>query len=295
MSMVPSGSALPAIPAGDNVGLEDFDLATDAVMPRIQIDHREGLYVDSLTNETHERMDVILLGLCKGRVLWPEEVADNAKPLCKSYNFREGHPDETLFPWRASGFSPDQPTPLSCEDCKLKEWGSGQNGSPWCTEQHNFALLTQQGDPADDLWTPALLTLQRSGLKPSRAYCTSFARSKTPLYTVQTTIGLTQHKKGSVPYAVPSFIKGAPTDPDLWSYFADQYRTIAGFITAAPVGEDETPVGSPASSSAGSSSSGPAAGATPVSTPPAKPADVMDAASTVGTPAEPAGDDDLPW
>jgi hypothetical protein len=237
-------------------GLEDF-APEDMVMPRLNISHTEGVYVDSLSGEKFQGLDVVLLGLIKQRILWPPEVSgDKEAPLCKSFNFTEGRPDPanpSRFPWKASGFSmgdyvkgDDVPPVLTCEGCKLKDWGTHpKTETPWCSEQHTFALLMQVGDG----YSPAILTVQRTGIKPSKAYLTSFARSASPLFIVTTKLGLTVSKRGTVVYAVPTFTRGVPTPEEAHPEFAAHYRRIREFITtptAATEGEEEgTPVAAP--------------------------------------------------
>jgi hypothetical protein len=234
-----AGTGTVAVPDDDLTGLEDFDTATDAQMPMLKIDHSQGHFIDGLSDEDlGPEIKVIMLGLIKQRILWDAEVKDDAKPLCKSYNFTEGRPDEATFPVKASGFdrSAVESGALPCADCKLKDWGSHpKNDTPWCTEQHTFALLVQVGDG----WQPALLTVQRSAIKPSRQYMTSFARSKTPLYTVVTTIKLDQRKRGSVDYAVPKFTRGGGTDQDDWAEYAETYRSIRNFVQTPRTRDDD--------------------------------------------------------
>lgn len=238
-----TGGATPAIPDDDDLtGLEDID-ARDLVMPRINLDHQTGEFVDSLSGERNTEIEVVILGLIKQRVLWAPEVEEGAVPLCKSWDAKIGRPGKD-FPWDAAGF--DQASAgvdangelaLPCEACALKEWGSNpKSETPWCAEQHTFPVLTDGG--------PALLTFQRSSLKASRAYLSSFARKGEPLYTVHTTIKLTQNKRGTVKYAVPSFIKGAPTEPEQWGEFAAQYRSIRDFVRTPRTKDEE---GEPAS------------------------------------------------
>jgi hypothetical protein len=233
---------LPAVP-GEAMpeGLEDYNPTTDSAMPMLRIKHDTGQFIDGLSgeaiNKSGEDIEVILLGLIKQRVLWDAEVKDDAKPLCKSYNFTEGHPDVDTFPVKASGFDRDlieSGATLPCESCKLKEWGSHPNrDTPWCSEQHTFALLVPVGHDEDGEvagWAPALLTVQRSAIKPSKQYLTAFAKSKQPLYTVRTKIGLDQRRRGTVDFAVPKFVRHTATDEADWPDYATAYRAIREFV-----------------------------------------------------------------
>lgn len=221
-------------------GLEDFD-QSDMVMPRLTIDGKKAKFVDSLSGEEFDKMESILLGLIKQRVLWPPEPSENGKdkPLCRSFEFKIGHPDVDRFPWKEAEFKKDAfvkgdseaAVHLPCEDCHLKEWDSHpKRDAPWCSEQHTFAILIPIGDENEQEWAPAIFTVQRSGLKASKAYLTSFARSRKPLYVCTTKLALDARKRGQVDYAVPKFAKGADTDQSMWSWFAEQFRIIRDFV-----------------------------------------------------------------
>ena len=225
---------------GTMTGLEDFG-TEDMVMPRLGIEHTEGKLVDNLTGEKFDKLQVVMLGLIKQRILWDTEVNEGDHPLCKSFNHTEGLPSDK-FPWDASGFDKDKAgDALPCASCNLKEWGSHpQRETPWCSEQHTFPVLMNIGsDDEPNFAAPAIFTVQRSGIKPSKTYLTSFSRSKTPLFTVVTEISLNMQKRGSVTYSVPRFAKVADTEQAEWDEFAQHYLQIRDFVTTPPAKEDE--------------------------------------------------------
>jgi hypothetical protein len=226
---VGGGSTELAVPTAAPVGLEDFDVAEEGVIPRLSISHTDCEFTDNLSGESFDTLDVVILGLVKQRILWDLEVPeDPTGPLCKSLNFTEGLPDMEHFPLEASGFTTLE-SPLPCSSCKLKEWGSHPTrDTPWCGEQH--LLIVLMGDAE----VPALLTVQRSALKNSRTYLSSFARSRSPLFTVRTTIELDARRRGSVNYAVPKFKKGDPTDEAKWAEYADTYAQVRSFVSTRP-------------------------------------------------------------
>lgn len=255
-----------AIPEEDlYTGLEDFT-TEDLVMPRLKIDHSRAVFIDNLTNAEMTSIDAVLLGLVKGRVLWPAEVGSSDQPLCKSLDFIHGRPDVDSFPWTESMLSPSatyekdgEQILLPCSACNLKEWNTNPRGtSPWCSEQHTLPLLMISGIEGDEpLYAPALLTVQRSGIAPSRAYLSGFVRTRTAAYTAVTRISLTQQRRGSVDYAVPKFVEIGKTDPDRYPVFAQQFRSIRDFLHT-PRSRDEdaevaettpTPAASPATAS----------------------------------------------
>lgn len=242
MSMVPAAPADGALPArsdDDDTGLEDLGF-DELVMPRIAIDHERGEFVDSLSKERWTELSCVVLGLIKQRVLWPAEMTEKAEPLCRSLDFNVGRPNEKEFPWGASGFDQsganredDGQIVLPCQGCALKDWGTHPKGdNPWCSEQHVLLILI-------DGRSPALFTIQRSGLKPSRAYLSYFKTRKIPAYTAWTTISLRQERKGSNRYSVPQFAKGADTDQAQWGDFATSYRQARSFIQTPRRREDE--------------------------------------------------------
>lgn len=241
-SVEPRKDNFPATAAdmGLDTGLEDFE-TTDMVMPRLSIKHEEAVFVDNLTQEEHPKLRVVMLGLIKQRILWDTDVNEGDRPLCKSYNFKEGVPNPDTFPLKASGFDalPTADETFPCDACTLKEWGSHpQRDTPWCSEQHTFPLLMQAGEEGN-FSAPAILTVQRSAIKASKSYLTGFARSKTPVYTVVTELSLDPQKKGTVKYSVPRFVKVGETEQDEWAEYAEHYRTIRGFITTPPPEQDE--------------------------------------------------------
>lgn len=226
-------SNLPVPAYGDdNIGLEDFD-TTDMVMPTLRLDHTEGVLVDTLSQEKYEKISVVLLGLVKQRILWPPEVGEvKENPLCRSLDFVVGTPDPQKperFPWAQAGFDQaSSGSELNCSDCKLKDWGSGQkNDSPWCTEQWTFPLMMQQSEAN---WAPATLTLQRSNIKPLRAYLSDYVRSGRPLFTNATNITLQQNKRGTVKYVTVGLAKGAATPDDLHETFRTEFLRIRTWL-----------------------------------------------------------------
>ena len=242
-------SQVPAnVPEDLNTGLEEFGIE-DMVMPRLTILHRDGRFQDSLTKSEFEELNIIVLSLVKQRILWPKTMDDNDKPMCRSTDHKTGYPlmditnkpPEKQFPWHASNFSPDDYQPdsdgqirLPCEACALKEWGSHPDGkTPWCAEQFTLAVLY---DPmSNGTYVPAVMTFQKTGLKPLRNYLTSFARSSTPPFQVYTGVSLQMLSRGNNPYCVPIFKMGSQTDPEQWGEYSIQGRSMQGFLRTPPV------------------------------------------------------------
>ena len=316
-----------------DTGLEDFGMG-DTVIPRLKINHREGRFVDSLSNEEFEKVTVIMLGLVRQRILWHQSLDDDdAAPMCKSTNFDIGFPDlnaeeqpkNKLFPWGDSGFRKEDFPPgadglvrLPCSGCQLKEWGSHPDGKkPYCSEQFTIPLLY---DPnGDDNWIPAIISYQKTSLKPLKNYLSSFKRGKTAAFTAKTEMGLDLTKRGMNPYSIPNFKNVGQTDPDAWPEFATSYRQLREFLTADPGRSDDSegsvtvkvehdPWATPTQEEEGvidgevvedapaEAEPTPPPATQPKQTPPAPPAAKKAAAAPPAAPAAPADDDDdLPF
>lgn len=292
-------------------GLDDFDME-DAVVPRLTIVHPEQEFKDGLTGETFSKLNVIILGLVKQRSLWHPTVDEGDWPMCRSQNHEIGFPNlsdkqpkEKVFPWAISGFDPAdyEPDPdgqirLPCSGCQLKEWKSHPDGKkPYCSEQFTLPLLYSE-DP-DGPYAPAILSLQKTSLKPIKAYLTGFARSQTPAFSVITELTLEAAKRGTTTYSIAQLRKGPATDQDQWRSYAMQFRTMRDFLTADPgsVDEEEDGVGTP---SANVNTPPPAKEETAAAPdePAAKEAAVVEEepkAPAAAAPAAANDDDDLPF
>lgn len=244
---------LPALPDGFQTGLEAFEV-TDSVIPRLNIVQKEGQFEDNLSGERFDQVTIIPLGLVKQRVLWPATKDEsNDAPMCKSPNNLTGFPNDDApkdkrFPWAKSGFNKDDYPEqadglreLPCAGCQLKEWGSHPNGkAPWCTEQWTLPILYD--GRGEGVFSPAIFTLQRSGLKAIRAYLTPFQRQGSPAFVNEATVRLEVHTRGDVVYSKPRFTRGQPTDRNEWNSFAMQFMQIKDYLERRPVGDEDEEV-----------------------------------------------------
>lgn len=294
-----------------DVGLEDIS-ASDVAIPRLKINHSDGVFEDSLSKATFPRLQAVLLGLVKQRIFWDDDVEDGDKPLCKSPNFDYGFPNlrddvaaDKRFPWAKSNFDRSQAQPveidangsypngwssnglpvLPCAQCVFKEWPkNGEKGGPPCAEQHTYPLLYTPDE--GESWQPALLTLQKTGIKPSRSYLSYFAQSKQPMFTSYTELTLTQQSRGSVKYSVPNLRRLEQTPREQWGEFADQYRNIRDFVRSAPRAADEE--GDSTSGTTSNVNTGPAASAPAAPTAPQAAPQPAAAAAAPSAPAAPS-------
>jgi hypothetical protein len=304
-------------------GLEDVEVS-DVMLPRLQLDHKKALFRDNLSKVEYPELDLIILGLIKQRIMWRDETEDKEKPLCKSPdhahgfpNVRDDTPKDKQFPWGTSNFNPADFPPggptsinglvtLPCDSCIFKEWDKPGWKIPPCTEQHTYAVLynSNPGEGNEPNWVSALLTFQKTGIKASKSYISSFVQAGQPMFTVRTRITLTAVSRGTVDYAVPTFYRKDPTDSSEWPNFGDSFRSIRTFVRQPPRSQDDdedftdaavvpsdnfnTGPAAPAPSAGNAPAAPPQPPATPAPQAPPTPA----AAAPV--PATP-GDDDLPF
>lgn len=258
-----------------NLGLEDVN-ASDLVMPRINIDHDTGTFVNSLTKEVFPALTCVILGLIKQRVMWPEKLEDGDKPMCKSTDnvhgvprVGDGVPKTKMFPWVLSNYSAEQNLPveeepsasypngwssngygvIACDPCVFAKWGKDEDNKsvpPRCSEQHTYPILYMQNDTDSDgnetgevKWIPAIFTIQRSAIKNSRTYINGFAQSRQPMFTVYTGLTLRMESRGKNEYAVPEFKRMGSSDRNSWGEYGNQLRGVREFIRSAPRRQDD--------------------------------------------------------
>lgn len=278
------GGAVDAY-GGDTVGLDDVG-AGDVVIPRLQIKHDEGVFIDNLSKQVFTELDCVILGLVKQRIFWADVVEENDKPLCKSPDHDHGFPQvsedvkrDKRFPWDKSNFRPEDFPPngpnainglvtLPCASCHFKEWdNNGFNQKvPPCAEQHTYPLLYNSNteNPNEPIWAAAILTVQKTGIAPSKRYLSSFVQANQPMFTARSLVSLTLNKRGTVTYSVPTFRKVGNTDSSLWGQYGDQYRQIRAFCRTPPRNTEEDPYVEAEGFSDNTNTPAPTAAATPV-------------------------------
>ena len=241
-------------------GLEDMT-TTDQVIPRIKIVHDKGYWEDNLTQTPMSTLYFIALGLVKQRVLFHPNVEDNDVPMCKSSDFVTGFPNpeapkEKSFPWPLAGFDPNDFAPidsegvqraLPCAGCHLKDWGSHPTSTtPYCAEQWTLPIFfdaANQPEGAFDIaaaeWTPAILTLQKSSIKPIKSYLSSFKGANKPPFLNICKGTLKLGTRGQVTYSTPNFTKGPESPRERWNEFAESYVEMKAYLQRPPVRDED--------------------------------------------------------
>lgn len=241
-----SNSSAVALPSDYSDGLEDLGEG-DLTIPRLRLGHKSGFIEDAQTGQQFTEIYAIVLGLVKQRILWhPSIDSDDEKPMCKSPDFQAGYPNlkpakpNKAFPWNVAGLDPssfpvneDGLIVLPCEGCKLKEWGTHpMGGKPYCSEQHTLPMLyaTTLESLQAGIYSPALLTIQKTGIKPSKNYLSPFKQRKVGVYSAYTRIGLRVQTAGQNQYVIPVFATVGSTDPGEWPGFSERFRAMREFI-----------------------------------------------------------------
>lgn len=250
MTVEPTGNTVATWEDLDD-GLGDV-AQSDLTIPRLSIVHKRGLFKDSSTGIEFEDLNAIFLGVVKQRIMWDKEVDEGDKPQCKSPDFNLGFPQmrtdidaSKQFPWDASDFDKSVVTMneegcavLTCASCNLKEWTKKGTKSvkPLCSEQWSMPLFYFLED--DETPYPAIISFQRSGAKSAKTYAGSFKAARQPMFTVLTSVTLTQESRGTVDFCTPNFKRGAQTDPEQWREYSEMYKGVRQMLHQPPRGAD---------------------------------------------------------
>lgn len=244
-----------ALPSDYDTGLEDFD-PSQALLPRIQIVHADGVFKDSLTNEEFPVMRGVLLGLIKQRVMWEREQLDDSKPQCKSNDGEFGYPNITgpqhsLFPWAYSGIAdPNALTRdehgrpiIKCETCPFAQWrkNGAKNEPPPCSERYTIPMIFSTNAEDGPLDHAGILSFQRSGIAPVKAFISGFSRTKRPLFSAYALLTLKRASRGTVVYSIPEVKRLGPTNEEDFEEYAREYRGVRELLRLAPRFEEPTP------------------------------------------------------
>lgn len=295
------------VPAGTyNTGLDD--LGDTVLIPRLKIGHKTATFIYPSSGQEFPEIHAYILGLVRQRVLFHPKVDGNEKPMCKSPDARHGFPNLTpedpkkAFPWSVAQLDPSQApkdeqgrTQIACGSCHLKEWGSHPLGEkPYCSEQYTLAIVfaeTIEELLEENGGMPALLTVQKTGIKPARTYLQTFKLKDVGAYTVVTKIGLDTKKQGDTVYCTPTFKHAGPSPQNRWLDFSNDFVGIEKFLTEArpPAPDNQDGDGVKASevlNGTVTSNTAPSVNRPPVNT-----------SATVAQPATPPvdNDDDLPF
>lgn len=125
----------------------------------------EGEWHNSVTGEFAERPELLIIGVNKGRIMFPETYNAENKALCASDDGKSPRPDfvgteiETVLVdvnTKKKSVRTDR-IPAKCEGCPFGQWG--EDGTPpACSEVEVFAGVGEDG-------LPVLVQIKSSGMK----------------------------------------------------------------------------------------------------------------------------------
>lgn len=234
-------------------GLEDIN-ADEVAIPRIMINHPDGVFKDRLTGEEFAEIHGVPLGMIKQRAMWHPEISEggDGRPQCKSSDAQTGYPNlegpriEDKFPWHdAPGLDPSSlpkdekgRITIACATCPFSKWGDKKPGKstsepPRCSERHTYPLLyaTEAGMPLD---RAGILTVQKSGIKDSKQYLAGFVQSKSPLFSSYVQLTLERRQRGMVKYSVVKFKRTSAVPQNDWPAHARDLANIREFLRQPP-------------------------------------------------------------
>lgn len=231
-----------------DTGLEDFDVSR-VTMPRLNIVHRDGVFENGQTSEKFSLVTGIALGMVKQRAMFHKEMGkEKLKPQCKSTDAETGYPTmegntKDLFPWDKVDFTPNDLArdeygrpQIACATCPFSQWGPNRTPPP-CAERHAYPILFSDAEdfsPGDEMPHRGIITFQKSGIKPSNTYLSSFRSGGLPLYGAFTRISLRREETGTVVYSVPRFARVGSTDREDWRSYSDEYRALREYLRQPP-------------------------------------------------------------
>lgn len=180
----------PALTNPDELGLENWE-TRDLILPQLRIrqptsdvdDVPEGTFYNVLTHEYYETLYVIFLKSSWGRLYFDRE---EGVLICKSVDRIQPSP------------SIENPPASVCAACPYSKWEN--NEPPKCREVLNNILMAAPDSPETfdiDHFSPYLMTVAGTSLKPMRAFVSALIARKRPIYSVVAKLSL-EKKTGNV-------------------------------------------------------------------------------------------------
>ena len=175
----------------EEMGLEGWQ-TRDLILPQLKIrqptsdvdEVPEGRFYNVLTNEHWEKVYAIFLRSSWGRIYYDRELG---AMICKSINRIEPAP------------SIENPPSSVCATCEFSRWEN--NEPPKCREVLYNILLVSPEEPGEkldlDLFSPYLMTVGGTSLRPMRAFVSGLVARRKPIYSVIAELS-TEKRSGNV-------------------------------------------------------------------------------------------------
>ena len=164
-----------------------------------------GEWHNSVTGEFSPSPEVLIIGVAKGRVMFPPTFNADNKPLCGSDDGKAPRADYVGTSLKTVGYDADggpvvstQIIPKLCADCPFSAWGD-DGTPPKCNEVATFAGMVQEG-------MPVLIQVRSTGMKNVPNLKTLIAANG---IRKAIRLGAVQEKNETGVYYVPVFLVGA--------------------------------------------------------------------------------------
>lgn len=194
--LVPKGEQLPAL-SGNIPGLEEFPNSS-VIIPRLIIgqpnnlsNYEIGKFINNLTQESFEKLNVVILRFKRSRTLWPAgKPSKGDEPVCKSQNAKSADMEftgrECERCHKEHDFCVDEKEQPVCEHAKFKE-----DFKPECRLGYHLLILTH---PAGDVF---VMTLTGKGISPTNRLLSNFKVKGRPPYSAMFSISLEKSTDGN--------------------------------------------------------------------------------------------------
>jgi hypothetical protein len=210
LAVAPEPAAIP--------GLDELGRA-DMILPRVRLVQAQSQFSDkagelhnSLLNTTKPSINAIVIGVKRGRVMWPGDFQRGQDPICASDDgatAREG----------LAGVMEDGEPTTGCNACIYGDWGE-DGAAPPCALFYNFlAVDVDEGD------VPFLIGFGRTSAKAGKQLVTLL---KTFGFKRTLIIGTDKQQNDKGKYHILTVKPGDPVDPERQAYYAAMARAFAG-------------------------------------------------------------------
>jgi hypothetical protein len=184
-------------------------------------DVHRGYWHNSVTGEDIANPEVLIIGVAKGRVMFPKPYNSENKPSCGSDNDKSPRPEYvgTILKTVITDELGDPKVisnaiPPACEGCPFAQWGEGGE-PPACSEVNTFAYVGKDG-------LPGIWQAQRTAMKAAAALKTLAAAN-----SIRKTVRFSTIKEttDSGVFYTPVFTPGTKPDKD-WQLTAFKLATL---------------------------------------------------------------------
>lgn len=149
-------------------------------MPRLKLVQNSskkgtpGKWISNINDEEVDSITGAILAISQYRVMFPK-LGEGEKPLCRS--------NDGIKKSSVDGIGDN-----NCSRCRFSQWGRSADGKsikPVCMQ--GYALLMLQ-ETSPDVWSPAIVSVKGSAIKPAKAFFTEMRARNIPSFAYLTTL-----------------------------------------------------------------------------------------------------------